>query len=66
MRWVFGFITNNPIRVDPLTAKSMIFAMMNGKRLKMRSLTGLFGDISEIFFGTLMLSAPKFKCKNLE
>jgi hypothetical protein len=22
--WVFGFITNNPIHVDPLTAESVI------------------------------------------
>jgi hypothetical protein len=73
--WVFGFITNNPIRVDPLTAESVIIApnaiiviimVMNGKRFKARSLIGRFCDISEKFFGTLKLVAPKFNCKNSE
>ena len=69
--WVVGFITNNPNRVDPLTAESVIIAMMNGKRFKVRSLMGRFCDILDIFFGTLKLFtpklfAPKFKCKNSE
>jgi hypothetical protein len=72
-RWVFGFITNNPIRIDPLTAENVIIAdsviiviIMNGKKFKVRSLIGRFCDISEIFFGTLKLIAPKLKCKNSE
>jgi hypothetical protein len=66
-RWVFGFITNNPICVDPLTAESV--AMVNGKRFKVRSMMGRFCDISEIFFekiGKKKLIIPKFKCKNSE
>jgi hypothetical protein len=61
--WVFVFITNNPIRVDPLIAESMISALTNGKKLKVKSLTGRLCDIWEIFFGTSRLSAPKMKCK---
>jgi hypothetical protein len=63
--WVFGFITNNPIRVDPLTADSEIIAMMNGKRFKVWSLIRRFCDISEIFFGMILIT-PKSKCKNSE
>ena len=63
--WVFGFITNNPIRVDPLTAESVIIAIMNGKRFKVRSPMGRFCDISEIFFGRITITY-KFKCKNSE
>jgi hypothetical protein len=61
-RWVFGFITNNPILVDPLTLESVTTAMMNGKRFKVRSLKGCFCDISEIFFGRIMITR-KLKCK---
>jgi len=50
-RWVFGFITNNPIPVDPLKAESVSIIMINGKRLKVRSSMGRFCDISEIFSG---------------
>jgi len=62
MRWVFVLITNNPIRVDPLTAERAIIAPTNGKKFKMKSLTGHFCDKLEIFFGNL-LSVPKMKCK---
>jgi hypothetical protein len=74
-RWVFVFITNNPIRVDPLRAESVIIRAdviiavtngMNGKRFKVRSLVGRFCDISEIFFGRMRLIAQKIKCKNSE
>jgi hypothetical protein len=62
-RWVFVFITNNPIRVDPLMAESMISALTNGKIFKVKSLTGRFCDIWGIFVGISKLSAPKMKCK---
>ena len=61
-----GFITNNPIRVDPLTADSEIKAMMNGKKFKVRSLIGCFCDILVIFFDRKEMSIPKLKCKNAE
>jgi hypothetical protein len=61
--WLFVFITNNPILVDLLKAESG--AMVNGKRFKVRSLTGHFYDISEIYFGRAMIS-QKIKCKNSE
>jgi hypothetical protein len=64
-RWVSGFITNNPIPVDPLTAESVIPAMMNGKRFKVRSLIGCFCNISEIFLGKMRIT-HKFECKNSE
>ena len=64
-RWVSGYITNNPILVDPLTADSVIPAMMNGKRFKVRSPIGRFCDILEIFFKRTRI-APKSKCKNSE
>jgi hypothetical protein len=66
-RWVFGFITNNPIRVDPLTAENVILEIikgMNGKRFKVRSPMGRFCDISEIFFGKMTLNTPKLNCKH--
>jgi hypothetical protein len=62
-RWVFVFITNNPIRVDPLMADSVINALTNGKIFKVKSLTGRFCDIWGIFVGTSKLSAPKKNCK---
>jgi hypothetical protein len=79
-RWVFGFITNNPILVDPLTAESVsliismmnesvivvIIIVMNGKRFKVRSLIGRFCDISEIFFGKMKLITLMLKCKSSE
>jgi hypothetical protein len=71
-RWVFGFITNNPIRVNPLTAENVTIVKingMNGKRFKVRSAMGRFCDISEIFFetiGKMKLIILKFKCKNSE
>ena len=52
--WVFGIITNNPIRVNPLTVECVNTAMINGNGFKVRSLTGCFGDISEIVFGRIM------------
>jgi hypothetical protein len=61
-RWRFVFITNNPNPVDPLTAGSVIIAMMNGKRFRVRSLTGRFCDISGIYFGRIMITR-KSKCK---
>jgi hypothetical protein len=64
-RWIFGFITNNPIRVDPLTAESVrigIISGTNGKRFKARSLMRRFCDISEIFFGKMAIT-QKLKCK---
>jgi hypothetical protein len=71
--WVFGFITNDPIRVDPLTAESVItddgviiVIIMNGKKFKVRSLIGCLCDKSEIFFGKMTLITPKLKCKNSE
>src|ERR1700728_4510374 len=39
--------------------------MMNGKRFKVRSLKGCFCDISEIYFGRIMITR-KLKCKNSE
>jgi hypothetical protein len=63
-RWVFDFITNNPILVDPPTIESVITFILNGKIFKVRSPMGHFCDISEIFFGKLI--APKSKCKNSE
>jgi hypothetical protein len=69
---IFGFLTNNPIRVNPLTAESVTIAVIkgtNGKIFKVRSLMGCFCDISEIFFGkigTMRLIIPMFKCKNSE
>jgi hypothetical protein len=65
-RWVFGFITNNPILGDPLTVESVIIAIMNGKEFKVRSLMRRFCDISEIFFGKMKLITLKSKCKNSE
>src|ERR1700728_2058320 len=68
-RWVFGFITNNPIRVDPLTVENEFIGIIkgtNGKRFKVRSPVGRFCDISEIFFGKMKLITRKFKCKNSE
>jgi hypothetical protein len=56
---VLGFITNNPILVNPLTAESVIIAGANGKKFKVRSLIGLFCDISEVFFGRTKLITPK-------
>jgi hypothetical protein len=67
-RWVFGFITNNPIRVDPLTAESVstfIINGMNGKRFKVRSPMGRFYDISEMISGMAFITI-KLKCKNSE
>ena len=64
-RWVFGFITNNPIPVDALTADSVIIAVMNGKRVKMRGLIGHFCNVSDIFFRRTRMT-PKSKCKNSE
>jgi hypothetical protein len=63
--WLFVFITNNPILVDPFTAESVITAMTDGNGFKVRSLTGRFCDISEIFFGRITITY-KFKCKNSE
>jgi hypothetical protein len=67
-RWVLGFIfiTNNPIRVDPLPAESVAITMVNGKKFKVRSPVGRLCDILEIFFGILKLYAPRFKSKNSE
>ena len=65
-RWLFGFITNSPIPVDPLKADNAIIALMNGKRFKVRSLIGHFCDISEIFFGRKKLIIIKLKSKNSE
>jgi hypothetical protein len=62
--WVFGFITNNPIRVDPLIAESVIMAILNGKKFKVRGLMGRFSDILEKFFGRMKM--PRSKCKNSE
>jgi hypothetical protein len=61
-RRLFGFITNNPILVDPLTVESVIIATMNGKKFKVRSLMGRFCDIPEIFFGKMKLITLKSKC----
>jgi hypothetical protein len=63
-RWVYVFIANNPIRVDPLTAERVI-TMINGNEFKAMSPTGSFCDISEILFGRIMITR-KFKCKNSE
>jgi len=63
--WVLP-ITNNPILVDTLVAESVIVGMMNGKRFKVRSLMGHFCDISEVYFGKMMVIDRKFKCKNSE
>jgi hypothetical protein len=65
-RWQFGFIANNPILVDAPTVESVIIAIMNGKKFKVRSLMGCFCDISEIFFGKMKLITLKLKCKNTE
>ena len=61
-RWVSVFITNNPIFDASFTAECVITAMMNGNAFKVRSLTGRFCDISEIFFGRMMMT-QKIKCK---
>jgi len=61
-----GLITKNPILVNPLTADRMILDMMNGKRFKVRSLTGRSYDISEIFSGKMMLITINLKFKNSE
>jgi hypothetical protein len=60
--WVFGFITNNPILVDPLIVES-VPSILNDKKFKVRS---LIYDVSEFFFGRTMLIIPKSKCKNSE
>ena len=60
-RWVFGFITNNPHRVDPLMVES-VPSILNDKRFKVRSLVGRFCDISELFFGRMAIT-QKLKCK---
>jgi hypothetical protein len=62
------FITNNPIRVDPLTAESVTIITKNGmndKIFKVRSPMGRFCDISEIIFGMTFITI-KVKCKNSE
>jgi hypothetical protein len=62
--WLSGFITNNPILVDPLIAVSVTM-IMNGKKFKVRSPMRRFCDISEIFFGNKSIT-PKSHCKNSE
>jgi hypothetical protein len=61
-RWLFVFITNNPIRVDPLTAESVILVILNGKKFKVRGLMGHFCDILEMIFG-MTIFTQKIKSK---
>jgi hypothetical protein len=64
--WAFGFITNNPILVDPLTAESVIIGIFNGEKFKVGGLIERFCDILEKFFGRMKSITPKSKCKNSE